>query len=250
MKCFNHLENDAVAVCNHCGKSICADCQVVANGENYCKTCVAEKLNKDKKQEHSPALAAILSFIVPGLGQVYNGQIGKAALIFLTGWLIIPWIIGIFDAYGVAKKICEGKIISKTKLGCLIASVIGVVILFMGIFMVTLLAAIAIPNFLRARMMASESLAKETVISISQAVEAYRRDNNGSYPLDELSLAAGNKGYLTAGSQARTKGYIIKKTFNSSGYTITASPVDCGTSGSKVFVAATGQVFSSRDCQK
>lgn len=30
-----------------------------------------------------PWVAAVLSLIVPGLGQVYNGQVGKAALFFL-----------------------------------------------------------------------------------------------------------------------------------------------------------------------
>ena len=152
MKCANHLDRDAITVCNHCGKSICSDCQVQIKGENYCKDCVSVKMGEVKKEEHSPALAAILSFVIAGLGQIYNGQIGKGLLIFFTCWLIIPWIIGIFDAYKTAKAINEGKIEVKKKPGCVIAAVVGIVIFFFGIFFLSMLAAIAIPNFLRARL--------------------------------------------------------------------------------------------------
>ena len=105
MKCVNHLDKEAVAVCNHCGKSICSDCQVELKRESYCKDCLEIKLGQEKKEERSPALAAILSFVIGGLGQIYNGQIGKGILILFTSWLIIPWIIGIVDAYKTANKI-------------------------------------------------------------------------------------------------------------------------------------------------
>ena len=59
MKCVNHLEIDAAALCNHCGKSVCQDCQVHEKGEIYCKECFLVKGGQVKKQEHSPALAAI-----------------------------------------------------------------------------------------------------------------------------------------------------------------------------------------------
>ncbi len=67
----------------------------------------------------SPGLAAVLSFFICGLGQIYNGQILKG-FIFLVAyifswWLMyiiigfittpILWIWGIVDAYRVAQKI-------------------------------------------------------------------------------------------------------------------------------------------------
>lgn len=67
----------------------------------------------------SPGLAAVLSFFICGLGQIYNGQILKG-LIFLVAYLIswlmmwimigfittpILWIWGIVDAYSKAQKI-------------------------------------------------------------------------------------------------------------------------------------------------
>lgn len=69
--------------------------------------------------EHKSAgLAAILSFLIPGLGQIYNGEIGKGILFlvvaiifaFLILLLIgiplyfILWIYGIYDAYQGAER--------------------------------------------------------------------------------------------------------------------------------------------------
>ena len=64
-------------------------------------------------RDNNPGLAAAASFVIPGLGQVYNGQIGKGivmgAITFafaLTGiGLIIAlpvWIYLVYDAYKVA----------------------------------------------------------------------------------------------------------------------------------------------------
>lgn len=63
--------------------------------------------------QKSPGLAAIASFLVAGLGQVYNGSVLKGLGIFfgtLIGsfFFLIPGIIvffyGIYDAYTTAKK--------------------------------------------------------------------------------------------------------------------------------------------------
>ncbi len=64
-----------------------------------------------------PGIAVVLSFFFTGLGQIYNGQIGKGLLFiviqiinvllmfvvigFITGPLF--WIYGMYDAYNVAK---------------------------------------------------------------------------------------------------------------------------------------------------
>ena len=57
----------------------------------------------------NPLLAAILSVIVAGLGQIYNGQIGKgivfiilqlintALTVVLIGWVLMP-IVGLWTA--------------------------------------------------------------------------------------------------------------------------------------------------------
>lgn len=63
-------------------------------------------------------IAAVLSFFISGLGQIYNGQIIKGLVIIvvqivngllttiLIGWipLAIVWVWAIFDAYVVAER--------------------------------------------------------------------------------------------------------------------------------------------------
>ncbi len=59
-------------------------------------------------------LALVLSFFIPGLGQFYNGQALKGALLFFgaiifvifTGGILtfVVWIYGMIDAYSVANK--------------------------------------------------------------------------------------------------------------------------------------------------
>jgi TM2 domain. len=64
-------------------------------------------------------LAAVLSFFIVGLGQIYNGQFGKGFLLifldlacwgaFFEGYglicLIVLWVFAIIDAYKTAEKI-------------------------------------------------------------------------------------------------------------------------------------------------
>jgi len=250
MKCINHLERDAQAVCNHCGKSFCADCLVITKGENYCKVCVALKLSQETKQERSPGLAAFLSFIIAGLGQIYNGQIGKGLLIFFTGWLVIPWVFGIFDAYSTAKKINQGEITVKSRPGCLIAFIVGVVALWIMVFIIGLLAAIAIPNLLRARLSANEAAVRSVLKNISVAVETYRAANN-NYPLDESDLVSAEPPYLDrAHDQQTIYGYTFSISFQPDGYKAVATPVECGMTGSKIFSLDTTGVVSQENCSR
>lgn len=55
-------------------------------------------------QQKNPTLAAILSFLWPGLGQIYNGQVGKGfgfmAIQFLINVPLSFIVIGIFTGLG------------------------------------------------------------------------------------------------------------------------------------------------------
>jgi TM2 domain-containing membrane protein YozV len=67
----------------------------------------------------SSGLAAVLSFFIPGLGQLYNGQflkgflmfvlfgISAAAIMLLIGIVTTPilWLVGIIDAYRTADSL-------------------------------------------------------------------------------------------------------------------------------------------------
>lgn len=67
----------------------------------------------------SAGLAAVLSALINGLGQIYNGQILKGIIIIvvqaingaltavLIGWVLLPivWVWAVHDAYRGAEKI-------------------------------------------------------------------------------------------------------------------------------------------------
>ena len=96
----------------------------------FVQIVVLDKLDQRfiKKQfinKKIPGIAAVLSALFVGLGQIYNGEIAKG-LIFMVAYFIsillsfifigiittpILWIFGIYDAYNTAKKINAGEIV-------------------------------------------------------------------------------------------------------------------------------------------
>jgi len=61
------------------------------------------------RRGRSPAAAAVLSTVFPGAGQAYNGQLAKASLILVLAALVVPWLLGIWDAHRVAaRSLAEG----------------------------------------------------------------------------------------------------------------------------------------------
>ena len=71
--------------------------------------------------QKNPGVATVLSFFFMGLGQIYNGQIGKgivfivlyaisvALMLVIVGFITTPilWLWGMVDANKSAKKINE-----------------------------------------------------------------------------------------------------------------------------------------------
>jgi len=120
--------------CPTCGKTlqyenaeICPNCGVRVQGQSAL-------INGEK----SPGIAALLSFVFTGLGQVYNGDF-KRGVLFLVGTLIglcffvipgvIIWLYGIYDAYSMAKKMNAGEIpFKETNTMHMILFVVGLII--------------------------------------------------------------------------------------------------------------------------
>jgi TM2 domain-containing membrane protein YozV len=109
--------------CVNCGAKIDARAEICPK----CGVRVAPPPTPQKVEyveRKSSGIAAVLSFLFVGLGQIYNGQIGKGIsfiiigviclflIIFLIGLLLYPlfWIYNIYDAYDTAKKINAGLI--------------------------------------------------------------------------------------------------------------------------------------------
>ena len=110
---------------------------------------------------------------------------------------------------------------------------------------IALLAAIAIPNLLRAKVAANDALAKATVRSISTASEAYATANNGNYPLAITSLVNATPPYLNSVYCSTTiSGYAYTCTFAAGGYSVVADPVTLGTTGSTTVTISTGGVLT------
>lgn len=111
---------------------------------------------------------------------------------------------------------------------------------------IALLAAIAIPNLLRAKMSSNDALAKATIRSISTAAESYATSNQGPYPSASSDLISPTPPYLSHDYCLETNlsGYGYNCVFNVSGYQITATPVTVGSSGSTTFTITTGGVLT------
>jgi len=110
---------------------------------------------------------------------------------------------------------------------------------------IALLAAIAIPNLLRAKISANDALSKSTLRSLSTASETYATANTGNYPGTITSLTGATPPYMNTEYCATTvSGFNYACTFNAGHYTFTATPVTVGTSGTTTYTITTGGVLS------
>jgi TM2 domain-containing membrane protein YozV len=131
--------------CPTCGKplqfenaEICPSCGVRVQGQST-----------QIKGEKSPGIAALLSFVFTGLGQVYNGDF-KRGVLFLIGTLvgtlffivpgIIVWGYQIYDAYSTAKKMSAGEI--QFKEANTTEMILYIVLIFVAIVVFIILAAV------------------------------------------------------------------------------------------------------------
>ncbi len=112
---------------------------------------------------------------------------------------------------------------------------------------IALLAAIAIPNLLRARHNANESAAIATLRTISTAEESYRAVQNPNTYGTLAQLAAAVPPYIDATLATGTKqGYtfIMTGAPAANTYTCTATPQTVGTTGTRIFtVDQTGVIM-------
>ncbi len=108
--------------CSNCGAQIDIKAEICPKcGVRVVQVPSPVGLPTEKKSE---GISAILSFFIPGLGQIYNGQIGKGivmiivgvilafTMVILIGFILYPifWIWNIYDAYSIAKRINAGII--------------------------------------------------------------------------------------------------------------------------------------------
>jgi RNA polymerase subunit RPABC4/transcription elongation factor Spt4/TM2 domain-containing membrane protein YozV len=134
--------------CRECGSEvkenaeICIKCGVYPlNGRNYCQECGAKTNERQEfctkcgsrlvyrtrsnflgglsDKTKSPSTATIISCFLPGIGQVYLGQVKKGLAIFagsvvlglISGGTlsVVVWIAAMVDAYLIGKKLAQGQ---------------------------------------------------------------------------------------------------------------------------------------------
>ena len=109
---------------------------------------------------------------------------------------------------------------------------------------IALLAAIAIPNLLRAKISANDALAKGKLRTLSTASETFATTNSGNYPGNIASLTGATPPFLSEDPCGQTmSGYTYTCTFTPGGYTFIATPVTVGTSGTATWTMTTGGVL-------
>ncbi len=59
---------------------------------------------------HKAWVSGLLSALVPGAGQVYNGQVGKGLLFGIASVAVIPWLLSVVDAVTIGKHISAGRL--------------------------------------------------------------------------------------------------------------------------------------------
>jgi TM2 domain-containing membrane protein YozV len=73
--CAEEINREAIK-CKHCGEILDADIKAAREKQNQPQYV--------RPQQWNPAVAAILSFFIPGVGQMYKGDVGTGII-----WLIV-----------------------------------------------------------------------------------------------------------------------------------------------------------------
>ncbi len=109
---------------------------------------------------------------------------------------------------------------------------------------IALLAGIAIPNLLRAKVASNQTTAQATLKTISTALETYSI-TNGHYPSDTTSLIGAAPPYLNKDFFAATSnGYNFAANISDYAYTVTAIPLSAS-QGTLSYSITTGGVLTT-----
>lgn len=109
---------------------------------------------------------------------------------------------------------------------------------------IALLAAIAIPNLLRASVTANDAIAKGKLRTFSTAAEMYSGLHAGNYPQTIDDLTGATPPYLNesiCGQTIAGFGYVC--TLDAGTYTVVATPTTPGVSGTTIFSISLGGIL-------
>lgn len=107
MKCFIHLNDDAISVCKRCGKAMCMNCSAYSNHSGICPECRRDEFIKERNQlclalKSNKSLVIkniVLAIVISVLAIVLAIIISPIALIGLTINLVF-----VFNILSLLKK--------------------------------------------------------------------------------------------------------------------------------------------------
>lgn len=95
---------------------------------------------------------------------------------------------------------------------------------------------------------ADDAIAKSTLHSLSEAAESFAKDHNGNYPQSADDLTRNEHPYLSVNYCGGEQGlFSYRCEFDKKGYQFTATPIRKGETGSDIFTAKTGRIFSFKE---
>lgn len=115
---------------------------------------------------------------------------------------------------------------------------------------IALLSAVVVPVVMRSRLNASDSVAKGAIRSTAVALETYLA-SEGAYPDTVAALLESNPKYIDTDffNGTPSGGYTFSVNFiDADDYSLSATPVSCGTTGSKDYTVSTGIIVSVSEC--
>jgi len=118
--------------------------------------------------------------------------------------------------------------------------------LMIVVMVIVIMAAIAIPNAIRARVSANDAVTQATLKSISTAMESFYVASS-AYPASTDDLVNTTPPYMNRNYFVGTHaGFTYSAVLDSvTGYTITAAPISIGQTGTTNFTITTGGIFQN-----
>ena len=243
MFCAFHDGRIAGESCYRCGVGICDECQTLIKARCYCPSCSAlVGQGEETVSAKSPLLAAALSAVFPGMGQAYNGQLGKAVLIFITAILVVPWIYGIYDAYQDARRIQRQEL----ALADVALSLPACLVLMVMIAVTPFFARKAWHHYRRLAEIPAPVLTPVALLQrVAAGLERYAA-REGHYPRRPTDLYFADPPDLEEFyCDVERDGFRIWCLLSPEGYQVTARPVDPGRDRAASYMISTGEVLTA-----
>ncbi|MGK0360593.1 MAG: hypothetical protein ACI9U2_002906 [Bradymonadia bacterium] len=147
--------------------------------------------------DHSVGVAVLLAVLLPGMGQLYNGQRNRAVWFAVSALLLLPWLWAIVDAGLVAHSILERQRRRPSRSGRR-AALPGQIVLDIAVF-------VALAGGLTLLAHAIEDRNGDVPIDVIPLAAAATTASAAPQPPPQTAVAAVTPGQATPRSQASTR---------------------------------------------